>query len=49
MLLERVVGCPWNDWSDVHGIGGRITVARAITNTRWNGLVFFGIKRQGTA
>jgi hypothetical protein len=24
-------------------------VARAITGTRWNGLVFFGIKRQGSA
>jgi hypothetical protein len=24
-------------------------IARAITNTRWNGLVFFGVKRQGTA
>ena len=29
MLLERVVGCSWNDRSDVHGIGGRITVVRA--------------------
>ena len=24
-------------------------IARAITGTRWNGLVFFGIKRQGSA
>ena len=24
-------------------------IARAITSTRWNGLVFFGIKRQGNA
>ena len=24
-------------------------IARAITNTRWNGLVFFGVKRQGGA
>ena len=24
-------------------------IARAITGTRWNGLVFFGIKRQGNA
>jgi hypothetical protein len=24
-------------------------IARAITGTRWNGLVFFGIKRQGMA
>jgi len=24
-------------------------IARAITGTRWNGLVFFGVKRQGSA
>lgn len=24
-------------------------IARAITGTRWNGLVFFGLKRQGSA
>jgi hypothetical protein len=24
-------------------------IARAITGTRWNGLIFFGIKRQGRA
>ena len=24
-------------------------IARAITGTRWNGLIFFGVKRQGTA
>jgi hypothetical protein len=24
-------------------------IARAITGTRWNGLIFFGIKRQGSA
>ena len=24
-------------------------VARAITGTRWNGLVFFGLKSQGAA
>jgi hypothetical protein len=24
-------------------------IARAITGTRWNGLTFFGVKRQGTA
>jgi hypothetical protein len=24
-------------------------IARAIAGTRWNGLVFFGVKRQGTA
>ena len=26
---ERVVGCSWNGRSDVHGIGGRITVEHA--------------------
>ena len=24
-------------------------IARAITGTRWNGLIFFGVKRQGSA
>ena len=31
MLVEPVVGSPWNGWPDVHGIGGRITVVRALT------------------
>jgi hypothetical protein len=29
--------------------GSLSAIARAITGTRWNGLVFFGIKRQGSA
>ena len=36
ILLERVVGCSWNDWSDVHGIGGRITVVRASYGNVWS-------------
>ena len=29
--------------------GSLSAIARAVTGTRWNGLVFFGIKRQGSA
>ena len=31
---EPVAGSPWNGWPDVHGIGGRITVARALRGRR---------------
>ena len=30
MLVEPVAGSPWNGWPDVHGIGGRINVVRAL-------------------
>jgi hypothetical protein len=32
MSVERVAGSPWNQWPDVHGIGGRMAVESAIRN-----------------
>ena len=32
MSVERVAGSPWNQWPDVHGIGGRMAVESA---TKW--------------
>ena len=29
MSVERVAGSPWNQWPDVHGIGGRMAVESA--------------------
>lgn len=31
MSVERVAGSPWNQWPDVHGIGGRMVVESAVT------------------
>ena len=30
MSVERVAGSPWNQWPDVHGIGGRMAVESAV-------------------
>lgn len=33
MSVERVAGSPWNQWPDVHGIGGRMAVESASKQT----------------
>jgi hypothetical protein len=30
MSVEWVAGSPWNQWPDVHGIGGRMAVESAL-------------------
>ena len=30
MCVEWVAGSPWNQWPDVHGIGGRMAVESAL-------------------
>src|SRR3546814_11422409 len=30
MNVERVAGSPWNQWPDVHGMGGRMAVESAL-------------------
>jgi len=33
MCVEWVAGSPWNQWPDVHGIGGRMAVESALRST----------------
>lgn len=33
MSVERVAGSPWNQWPDVHGMGGRMPVESALAGT----------------
>jgi len=39
MPVERVAGSAWNRWPDVHGIGGRITVVRAVQPQTFQSIV----------
>jgi hypothetical protein len=35
MSVERVAGSPWNQWPDVHGIGGRMAVESAVSEPKF--------------
>lgn len=51
MAVERVAGSSWNQWPDVHGMGGRMPVESAIQpplikNSGWHlhGLIMLAIQ-----
>ena len=47
MSVEWVAGSPWNQWPDVHGIGGRMAVESAVDMHRAGGGAREGATLQG--